>query len=850
MNRLFFLFIAIYFQLVVIGQYKYPSVSGAKAEAFSSETGLPLLVILNDSETLSLEKFPSWMQDNFMDDKNSSFAVYASEKDQLGLTHTRFQEYYKGTKIENTMIVTHGNGSFISSFNGDWYKNITLSNVISLSEQQALNFALAKVDAKKYRWENSAEEEHMKSVLKNPQFSYKPTGEVVVLPIIDKLSKAIIYSYAYKFNIYAETPLYRANIYVDAASGKVIKEQNLLCTIDVAGSAATKYSGTQAITIDNYSGAYRLREAGRGNGIETYNLNNGTNYAAVTDFTNTTNSWTSTGYDQAATDAHWGAEKTYDYYMQTFNRNSIDNAGQPLLSYVHYDIDLANAFWDGQRMTYGDGDLNQGYNIMTALDICGHEITHGLVQNTAQLNGPEADALNEAFADIFGTAIEWYGRPSQHDWLVGADVSTAGAGLRNMSNPNQYQQPDTYHGTYWDQNDESHNNNGPCIYWYYLLSVGGSGTNDNSQSYNVSSITMTKASAIAYRALSVYMTPGTTYANVRAYTIQAAKDLYGDCSNECIQTTNAWYAVGVGVPYNANAIVPNFFANNVNPCITQLPVNFTNTSENAVSYTWDFGDGSTSTLTNPSHTYLNSGSYTVKLVAKGCVANNKDSIIKTSYITINSSNSCGNIMSSPTRTYSACYGTLSDNGGANNYSSNSTYKSTIVAGTGSSITLNFSSFEMEYHYDSLIIYQGYGTTGPVLGSYTGYNLPNNGNHIVINQNVITIVQVSDGALSYSGFKLAWQCSISAVNGVADLDNSLDNVLIYPNPATQNIVLSNLTAIHLLELINTLGQVVYTEIITPDTYEKAVNISSLSTGVYTAKLYMNNGNTISKKIVKH
>jgi Zn-dependent metalloprotease len=441
-------------------------------------------------------------------------------------------------------------------------------------------------------------------------------------------------TYAYKFTIYAEEPLYKANVYVDAANGTIIKEQNLICTINAVGSANTKYSGAQSLTADSYTAGYRLREAGRGLGIETYNMGNTSTYSS-TDFTNASNSWTVTGANQAATDAHWGAEKTFDYYYQTFNRNSIDNSGYKLLSYVHYSNNYVNAFWDGLRMTYGDGDLSQDFSIMTALDVCGHEITHGVVENTAGLNGGEADALNEAFADIFGTSIEWYARPSQHDWIMGKDIMPSGTGIRNMSNPNALQQPDTYLGNYWDNTDEPHTNNGPCIYWFYLLSAGGSGTNDNSQAYNVSAITMAKASAIAYRAMTVYMTPSTDYANVRNYTIQAAKDLYGACSNEVIQTTNAWYAVGVGTQYTAGAIIPNFIANQVTSCSLPASINFNNTTAAGLSYKWSFGDGVVSTSTNPAHTYTTNGTYSVKLLANGCVAGSKDSVLKTSYITIN-----------------------------------------------------------------------------------------------------------------------------------------------------------------------------------------------------------------------
>lgn len=634
MNKTYYTLIASCFCSLFFAQQNTFKPEGAKIDFNSNITNLPLQVSFDESKHLSENMFTDWMKKEMIQNEEASFVSTKIEHDQLGLVHNRLQQYYKGYKIEGAIIVTHSKNNEVKSFNGDWFKDILLSNSVSTTEQQALQFALTKVNAKKYKWENKVEESHMQTVLNNPNFSYKPVGELCIVTTIEAKNRTVSFQYAYKFNIYAEEPLYRANVYVDASTGKIIKEHNLICTIDAVGSADTKYSGPQTMTTDNFAGGYRLRETGRGQGIETYNLSNSSTYTN-TDFTNTTNTWTITTTNQAATDAHFGAEATYDYYLQTFNRNSVDDNGFKLLSYVHYSTNYVNAFWDGQRMTYGDGQVSQGFNIMTALDVCGHEITHGVVENTAGLSGGEADALNEAFADIFGTSVEWFARPSQHDWLMGKDISTTGTPIRDMSNPNNQQQPDTYLGTYWDAAGEVHTNNGPCIYWFYLLSVGGSGTNDNSQAYNVSAITMAKAEAIAYRALSVYMTPGTDYAAVRNYCIQAAKDLYGSCSNEVIQTTNAWYAVGVGAQYIAGSIGTNFLASQNTSCSLPTTIGFNNTTSAGLSYTWDFGDGSTDMTTNPSHTYTTNGTYSIKLVATGCAVGSKDSIIKSSYITIN-----------------------------------------------------------------------------------------------------------------------------------------------------------------------------------------------------------------------
>jgi Zn-dependent metalloprotease len=617
--------------------------AGAKAISYQRETKLPNFIRFSDEQNITSENFVDWAVYSLNLPSTSTLKSYSVEKDELGFTHTRYKQYANGFPVEGTMVITHSKDGKLRSVNGDYLQSMSSSFSASLSEASALQNALNKVNAKKYMWENTAFEKQKQET--DPNFTFKPKGELVVVH-----KKGTDYSssnirLAYKFNIYAEEPLYRADVFVDAQTGEVINEHNLICTIDAVGSAVTKFSGTVPMTSDNTgTNAYRLRETGRGLGINTYNMNNGTNYTQ-TDFTNTSSAWNVTGTNQAATDAHWGAEMTYDYYKTIHNRNSIDGNGYALNSYMHYSTNYVNAYWNGTEMTYGDGQVSQGFLIMTALDVCGHEISHGLTSFTSQLGGSgtsEADALNEGNSDIFGTTIEVFARPNQNDWIMGADITctTAGVpdgkGIRDMSNPNAFQQPDTYLGTYWDTQGEPHNNNGPFIYWYYLLCQGGSGTNDIGNAFNVTGITMNKAKFIAFRGNTVYFTPSTTYNDARTYMIEAATDLYGNCSQELASTTNAWYAVGVGAAATNGVPTAAFAANTTASCSAPLAVQFANSSNGATAYTWSFGDGTTSTATAPSHTYTAAGTYAVQLVATGtCSANSKDSVLKTSYITVN-----------------------------------------------------------------------------------------------------------------------------------------------------------------------------------------------------------------------
>lgn len=492
--------------------------------------------------------------------KEVSGLKLSSDKDALGFENHKFQQTVNGIPVEYGMINMLVKKGKVVSQNGVWFKNIpaTVEKRAGISEANALNSALAYVGATSYKWQNAEEEAFLKNDTKDANATFYPKGKLVYYndPADVNAKKLTL---AYKFDVYASEPVSRQEVYVDAKTGKVLGTNALILETNAPGTAVTAYSGNQSIVADQVSAtSYRLRETGRNGGtaIETYNLKQGTNYSRATDFTDTDNTWNNvnTSKDQYATDAHWGAEKTVDYLKAKFNRNSIDNNHFAIKSYVHYSRNYFNAFWDGSRMTYGDGSSTNGNKPLTALDVCAHEIGHGMTTKTANLvYQKESGALNEAFSDILGNSVEFWARPTQASWKLGEDFSYV---IRDMANPNAYGDPDTYGGTYWvnpnctpsSTNDYCgvHTNSGVLNFWYYLLVNGGSGTNDKGFAYNVTGVGLDKAAQIAYRTLTTYLTSTSTYANARTYSLQAAADLYGAGSAEVTQTTNAWNAVGVG----------------------------------------------------------------------------------------------------------------------------------------------------------------------------------------------------------------------------------------------------------------------------------------------------------------
>ncbi len=457
----------------------------------------------------------------------------SSFTDELGMTHTRYQQYHKGLKVIGADYILHEQNGKVVSANGYLQSGLDIDIQPQVSEREAFQLALNRVGGTLYKWQTE------------PNLFSQPQGELVITSQ-EFLMTPESFRLAYRYDIYAEQPLGRYVVDVDAKTGEILNFYNRIHTANVAASGSSLYNGTVSFTADQVStNNYRLRQTVSGNGIETYNMNNGTNYAAATDFTSTS---TFFGNDGAAVNAHWGAEQTHSYYLTQHGRNSYDGNGSVIRSYVHYSTNYNNAFWDGQRMTYGDGD-GSTFSPLVSIDVVGHEITHGVTEHSANLAYTyESGALNESFSDVFGESIENYATGS-NDWLIGAQIDLTGNGIRNMSNPNEDGDPDTYKGNYWftgsSDNGGVHTNSGVQNFWYYLLVNGGSGVNDNGFSYNVSGIGITKAAKIAYRNLTVYLTSSSNYSDAYLGALDAATDLYGTGSAEYNAVSDAWDAVGV-----------------------------------------------------------------------------------------------------------------------------------------------------------------------------------------------------------------------------------------------------------------------------------------------------------------
>jgi Zn-dependent metalloprotease len=255
--------------------------------------------------------------------------------------------------------------------------------------------------------------------------------------------------------------------------------------------------------------------------------------------------------DVAVNEAYNGSGATYDLFARVFSRNSIDDRGMRLDSTVHYGLGYDNAFWNGRQMVFGDGDGRIFRRFTRALDVIGHELCHGVIQHEAELQyRDEAGALNESFADVFGSLVKQHRRRQtvqEADWLVGGDLFLPGInarGIRSMKEPGTaYDDPvlgkDPQPGHMRDyvrtleDNGGVHLNSGiPNRAFYELAS-------------RLKGYAWEKAGRIWYATLTRKLRPASNFRDAVNMTVQAAGEIFGKNSREQKATREAWAEVGL-----------------------------------------------------------------------------------------------------------------------------------------------------------------------------------------------------------------------------------------------------------------------------------------------------------------
>jgi Zn-dependent metalloprotease len=500
--------------------------------------------------------------------KDDSFKSIKSFTDNLGFFHERFQHYYSGLKVEFSEYNVHSNKGQITSISGTLKRIKSINIKPTLTENEALSFALRNIKAESYMWENSEMEELLRKERNDSSATYYPKGDLVIWT--DWNSDRVVLTY--KFTIFSQIPFDHNYVYIDANNGNVINIQSLFK--GVIGGAVTKYCGLQYIETYDNDATYELYDATRN--IKTLDSHKCTNFGTAHIFQDMDNYWSYEEFhnetmDDAALSAHFAAEKTYDYFNQSFiGRQGWDGDNSLLTLYVHFDINWSNSRWDPDSdvIEMGDGDGGINYDPWADLDATAHEYAHGIKDDEIGQNyDGEPGTIEEGLSDIWAACVENYASLANHDiWMMFEGFEKTGVHRRNMANPNSnpyhyhlnpYQDPchypDVYHGQYWytgsGDNHGVHYNSTVFSHWFYLLSQGGSGTNSEQVCYNVIPIGMTDAAKIVYYMETVYLTTNSTFPNARTFSIASANILFGQNSNQVAQVTNAWHAVGVGDAY-------------------------------------------------------------------------------------------------------------------------------------------------------------------------------------------------------------------------------------------------------------------------------------------------------------
>jgi Zn-dependent metalloprotease len=357
----------------------------------------------------------------------------------------------------------------------------------------------------------------------------------------------------------------RLATYVDAVTADVLRTEQQIQTVD--GSGQSLYGGTVPLQLTLSGSTYQLKDPTRGNTYTTDMGNTedsffcqifGSGCKAGTLFTSPDASFgngTTSSRESAAVDAQYGTNETWDYFKDVHGRNGIFGNGQGSFNRVHYGTNYANAFWDGTKMTYGDGD-GTNYGPLTSLDVAGHEMSHGVTENSANLTySGESGGLNESTSDIFGTAVEFFAGNANDpgDYLVGEEFDLKRhVGFRRMDKPSS----DGASADCWSATVgqlDVHHSSGVGNHFFYLLSEGSGaktigGVAHSSSTCNgstVAGIGRDAAARIWYRALTVYMTSSTDYHGARTASLNAARDLYGAGSTQHNAVDAAWAGVAV-----------------------------------------------------------------------------------------------------------------------------------------------------------------------------------------------------------------------------------------------------------------------------------------------------------------
>ena len=469
-----------------------------------------------------------------MRDPASQFTVSREQRDESGTTHVRLQQVERGIAVLNAEMMAHYDDTgALRTIDSNYVAGLDAVDIVpSFDAQRALLRA----------------REELRGLVAD-QDARTSTAPELVIHALDGAAPALAYHVVLRTDFPA---LHRMDYLIDAHTGDVLRAFDDIETVEGTGTGVLGDSKKlQVSRLD--SGAYVLDDRTRTpNGIRTFTADNTENLPGTLLTSTTSSSWdqSASSGPGAAVDAHYYAGMVYDYYKTEHGRKGIDGNDGSLVSVVHFNENYLNALWDGTEMVYGDGDGTNARALSASLDVVGHELTHGVTENTSKLvYQKQAGAINESISDIFGSIIEHYVKPDEkNNYLLGENVFLSGKPFRDLAHPGDpsLDLPQPAHLSKFlnttQDNGGVHINSGIPNNAFYLMTKGG--TNDVSNVDVASGLGWERSAQLWYKTETQYLTSNATFSGLANGTLSAASELkYTQNQKNIIEC--AWIAVGV-----------------------------------------------------------------------------------------------------------------------------------------------------------------------------------------------------------------------------------------------------------------------------------------------------------------
>ena len=479
-------------------------------------------------------------------DPTADLKLRKAYTDEIGITHVRYDQFYKGIKIFEGEAIAHV----------DSQSNVTVTSslrgAINVNVNPAIPSAsVAAAAAAGIRLRGSYQ-------ASQPDLMILPRGQRSPFDLL-------VWHVQLMVNNDVDPPA-QWEAFVDARNGTLYWAYNALENSASTSTGKTMYTGNRTLNTDystlNLGGfllfKWTMRDLTRGGGNNTRNSANGTGLGTIFStlllggFGN--NAKDNSDMSTAGADAHFGVQSAWDYYKIRHGRNGWDGLGTQIFARVHYGTNVENAWWNNdncQCLTFGDGGST--FYPLVALDIVAHEFSHAVMKSEANLTyAGESGGLNEANSDIFGTMAEYYVNSAvdKPDYWIGERAWKSNwtflgylqlHALRYMDDPAK----DGISTACWFPgiaNVDVHYSSGPANHMFYLLAEGGTSKCNGKV---VAGIGRIAAAKIWYKTVRDYLPSDATYSVARAKSLTAASVLYGAGSTQYNAVKAAFAAINV-----------------------------------------------------------------------------------------------------------------------------------------------------------------------------------------------------------------------------------------------------------------------------------------------------------------